>query len=1076
MLDNFLHFVLKQRLLVILGGAGLLAAGIVAWRHLPIDAFPDVTNQQVMVLTEAPGMTPAEVERLVTYPIEVEMGGLPDVVEVRSLSKTGLSQVIIIFKDAVDTYFARQIVFERLTQVRDELPAGIQPEMGPITTGLGEIYQYVLEAGYYCSEHPSVWAETAGQCMRCDATLAKAPQNLTDLRTLQDWVVGPQLRRLEGVNEINSFGGFVKQYHVIPDPDLLIKYGISLGEVTAALQANNANAGGGFVERDWEQFNVVASGLAGGVADLENIVLKAEGGTPVFLKDVAAVEIGRQTRNGAVTKDGKGEAVIGMVIMLKDSNSKYVVDRVKAEIPNIQKSLPPGVRIAPFYDRTSLIQAAVHTVSSALVQGVLFIVLVLFVVLWDFRAALAVAVALPLTAAVTFLLMGWQGVTGNLMSLGGLVIAIGMIVDAAIVVTENIARHMREQADSGKSRAAIAFEAVREVARPVLFAVLIIVVVFVPLFTLESMEGKMFKPLALTVCFALIGSLLVSLTVVPALASLIVKRRSAAGKEPAIVSLAHRAHTAVLEATLGHRWLTLAAAGVLFAAALSVLPRIGTEFLPPLNEGAIAINVVRLPTAGLRGSAMQATAMEKRLLEEFPEIETVVSKTGRAEIAEDPMGPEQNDLFIMLKPGYEKRFGRSQEQLVADLNKAMAAFPGIRPAFSQPIALRVNELISGIKSDVAVKIFGEDMETMRAAAEEIAPVLGGITGASDVKIEQVSGFSQVEIRMDRPAMARHRINVEDINRLVETAVGGTTATTIYEGQKRFDVQVRFPLERRRDMEAIGQLLVPSPAGYHVPLGELADLREVETPAQISREDSMRRLIVECNVRGRDLGGFVAEAQQELAAFERALPEGYRLDWGGQFENQQRAMARLRMVVPASVVLIFLMLFGSLGSVKSALLVLVNLPFALVGGVLAIYFLDINLSVAASIGFIALLGVAVEDGLVLVSFFDQLRAEGRSVRQAVMEGSRLRIRAVIMTTLTTLAGLIPMLYATGAGSEIQKPLVAVVFGGLISALALELVLLPVLYVMFNRERDVRNDENKVCLIPAEASAETAGVEG
>lgn len=1050
MLDSLLHFVLKQRLLILLGGLGLLAAGILAWHNLPIDAFPDVTNQQVMVLTEAEGLTPAEVERLVTFPIEIEMGGLPDVVEVRSLSKTGLSQVVVIFEDSVDTYFARQLVFERLAQVRDELPAGVAPEMGPISTGLGEIYQYVIESGFYCPEHTQVRLGEPGACPHCDTGLVRAEQNLMDLRTLQDWVVSPQLRRLDGVNEINSFGGYVKQYHVIPDPDLLIKYGVSLDEVLAALRANNANAGGGFIERDWEQFNVIADGLASGVADLENIVLRAEGGTPVYLKDVAAVEIGHQTRHGVVTKDGRGEAVIGMVIMLQGSNSKFVVDRVKAEIPRIEKSLPPGVRIAPFYDRTSLIQAAVRTVSSALVQGVFFIVVVLFVVMWDLRAAVAVAVSLPLTAAITFLLMGAFGVTGNLMSLGGLVIAIGMIVDAAIVVTENIARHMREKADTNRSRVAIAFEAVREVARPVLFAILIIVVVFVPLFTLQSMEGRMFKPLALTVCFALVGSLLVSLTIVPALASLIVKRRHARGEENILVRWAHRAHTAVLEATLAHKWLTVTAALVLIAAALSVLPKIGTEFLPPLNEGAIAINVVRLPTAGLRGSAMQATEMEKYLLAEFPEIETVVSKTGRAEIAEDPMGPEQNDLFLMLKPDYEKRFGRSRELLVADLNRALAKFPGIRPAFSQPIALRVNELISGIKSDVAVKIFGDDMDTLRTAAEQIAPILSEIDGASDVKIEQVSGFSQVEIRMDRPAMARHKINVEDVNRMVETAVGGSVATTLYEGQKRFDVQVRFPLDRRGDIDAIERLLVRSPAGYHVPLGELADLREVDTPAQISREDSMRRLIVECNVRGRDLGGFVAEAQQKLAAVERSLPDGSRLDWGGQFENQRRAMRRLQMVVPAAVGLIFLMLFSSLGSLRSALLVLVNLPFALVGGVLTLYFLDINLSVAASIGFIALLGVAVEDGLVLVSFFDQLRAEGRTVRQAVMEGSRLRIRAVIMTTLTTLAGLVPMLYAVGAGSEIQKPLVAVVFGGLISALALELVVLPVLYAMFNRD--------------------------
>jgi len=531
MLDNFLHFVLKQRLLVILGGVILLAAGVLAWRNLPIDAFPDVTNQQVMILTQAPGLAPEEVERLITYPIEIDMGGLPDVTQVRSLSKTGLSQVIIIFKDDVDIYFARQVVFERLAQVKDELPEGVEPELGPISTGLGEIYQYVLKSGYYCPEHRNVFAETEDQCPRCGMELVKAEEDLMDLRTLQNWVISPQLRRLPGVTEINSFGGFVKQYHVIPDPALLLKYDITLDQILEALKANNANAGGSFIERDFEQINVVSKGLVQGISDIENIVLKSKTGTPVYLKDVANIQIGHQTRTGAVTQDGKGEVVIGMVIMLKGSNSKHVVDRVRAEIPQIQKTLPPGVKILPFYDRTSLIQACIRTVSSALFQGMTFVILVLFVILWDFRAALAVAISLPITASVTFLLMGWRGVTGNLMSLGGLVVAIGMVVDGSIVVAENIARHMREKADSEASRIPIAFEALREVARPVIFAILIIVIVFVPLFTLESMEGKMFKPLALTICFALAGSLLASLTIVPVLSSILVKRKTGGGGE-----------------------------------------------------------------------------------------------------------------------------------------------------------------------------------------------------------------------------------------------------------------------------------------------------------------------------------------------------------------------------------------------------------------------------------------------------------------------------------------------------------------------------------------------------------------
>jgi cobalt-zinc-cadmium resistance protein CzcA len=1059
MLNKLIHFILHQRLLIVLGGIFLLVAGVIAWNNLAIDAFPDVTNQQVMVLTEAPGLTPEDVERLVTFPIEIDMAGLPDIRQVRSLSKTGLSQIVVVFEDFVNTYFARQVVFERLSQVKDKLPEGIEPELGPISTGLGEIYQYELKAGYYCLSHEEVWSNLEGTCQTCSKQLVKSDYGLMELRTIQDWVVSPQLRRLKGVNEVNSFGGFVKQYHVVPDPALLLKYEISLQEILKALQSNNSNAPGSFIVRDWEQINVMSKGLIQDISDIQNIVLKAEGGTPIYLRDVAEVQIGHQTRNGVVTKDGQGEAVIGMVIMLKGSNSKHVVDLVRAEIPEIQKSLPQGVKILPFYDRTTLIQACIRTVSSALGQGVIFIVLVLFIVLWDIRAAITVAISLPLTAASTFLIMGWQGITANLMSLGGLVIAIGMIVDAAIVVTENIARHMHEKAKADMSRIAIASESVREVARPVIFAILIIIVVFVPLFTLESMEGKMFKPLALTICFALVSSLVVSLTVVPVLSSIVVKKAVVSENDNVLVRLIHSIYMPVLLLAMDRKRATIAIAVGLVLVSLAILPMIGTEFLPALDEGALAINVVRLPTASTRGSALQTSEIERRLLAEIPEIETVISKTGRAEIAEDPMGPEQSDFLIMFKPKSQINSNRSKEEIVQAVNNELALFPGIKPAFSQPIALRVNELISGIKSDIAIKIFGDDINILRRTAETIAPILGTIKGAQDVKIEQVSGFSQIELHMNRQAIARHMINVEEINFLVEAAIGGKVATSVFENQKRFDVQVRFPPEHRNDKDMIEKMLVPSSAGYNVPLGELVEIHEVEVPAQISREDSTRRLIVECNVRGRDIGSFVEEAKKKVASVENNLADGYRLTWGGQFENQQRAMKRLKIVVPVAILLIFVMLFSSLNSLKSALLILANLPFALVGGIMAIYLLNINLSVAASIGFIALLGVAVENGLVLVTFFDQLRKNGKKVLDAVIEACRLRVRPLIMTTLTTLVGLLPMLYATGSGSEIQRPLVAVIFGGLISSLALTLIILPVLYVMFNKDPEVSVD-NKI----------------
>jgi len=1049
MLETTLHFILKQRFMVMMAGVILLVTGAMSWLRLPIDAFPDVTNVQVMILTEAQGLSPEEVERLITFPIEIEMGGLPDVTQIRSLSQSGLSQVVVIFEDHVDTYFARQLVFERLAGAARHLPEGTEPELGPISTGLGEIYQYSVEAGFYCPDHKETWSHSEGTCSRCGRELKKSDATLMDLRTIQDWLISPQLRRLPGVNEVNSHGGFVKQYHVIADPVLLIKFDISLRDIMDALQANNANVGAGFIVKDWEQINVISRGLLRGIEDIENIVLKSDAGTPVYLKDVAEVKIAAQTRYGAAGKDGRGETVLGAAIMLKGENSRIVVDRVKSEIPEIQKSLPDGVRINPYYDRTNLIQACIRTVSNALVQGAVFIVVILFVLLWDLRAALTVAISLPMTAAAAFLLMDWAGVTANLMSLGGLVIAIGLVVDAAIIVTENIARHMSEKAESAHSRHRVAWEAVREVARPVIFAIVIIIIVFVPLFTLESLEGKMFKPLALTICFALIGSLAVSLTIVPVLASMVTRRTPRGAHENPLVGFFHAVHMSVLAPAIKGRWITIAIAAALMVGAVSMLTNIGTEFLPALDEGAIAINIVRLPTASLEGSQIQSRQIERRLMEKFPdEIISVVSKTGRAEISEDPMGPEQTDLIITLHPKDRWKKARTKGELVELIEAELKAFPGIRPAFSQPIALRVNELISGIKSDIAIKIFGDDLDRLIDIAGQIAPILGNIDGAADIAIEQVSGFSQTNVELNRREMARHKINADAINELIAVAVGGKKATVLFEGQRQRDIVVRLPEKYRSDPDQLKDLLVASPLGYSVPVGDLANVRKVDAYARINRQDSRRRLLVECNVRGRDIGGFVAEAQEKLAPIENNLPDGYRLVWGGQFENQQRAMKRLALVVPAALMLIFIMLVTALGSLKSALLIMCNLPFAVIGGITAMYMLDINFSVAASIGFIAVLGVAVEDALVLISFCDQLRNEGASATEAVHKACRLRIRPLVMTTMTTLLGLLPMLYATGAGSEIQKPLVAVIFGGMISSLVLELVVLPVLYIIAN----------------------------
>lgn len=1029
MLNNFIKFILAQRLIVIIAFVILSVTGVIAWRALPIDAFPDVTNVQVMVLADAPGLASIDVEQRVTFPVELAMQGLPRVSQVRSMSKAGFSQVIVVFDDKVDIYFARQLVFERLQAAREQLPEGVEPEMGPVSTGLGEIFQYTLES---------------------------ATRSPMELRTIQDWIVAPQLRSIAGVNEVNSFGGFVKQYQVLVDQNRLLKYRLTLPEVLDGIRRNNANAGGEFIIKGWEQAYVRSVGLIQSMRDIEDIVLQAKDGTPVFLKDVADVCIGPQTRQGAVTRDGLGEAVAGMVIMLRGANSKIVVESVKKAIPGIEASLPKDVNIRPFYDRTELIQACVGTVAKALRLGAVFVIVVLFLLLGNFRGALIVALALPFTAFVTFLLMGWQGVTANLMSLGGLAIAVGMIVDASIVVAENIARRLAVQHVSGTRRIVVIQEAVREVARPVVFATLIVIIVFLPLFTLEQMEGKMFKPLALTMCFALIGSLLVSLTIIPVLCSLFLKA-DVTTHENISIRLLKGAYFPILSFVLRFRKSTVAVAIVIFLGTILLVFRLGTEFLPQLDEGALAINVVRLPSASLDGSVAAGTAMEQRL-HKFPEVKTVVTKTGRAEISEDPMGPEQNDLVIMLHPESEWKTGRSKEDLVVAIKEDFSAIPGVRLSFSQPIALRVNELISGVKSDLAIKLFGPELDVLKPNADRLAAVLGGIRGTEDVKVEQISGAAQVEMIIDRKAIARYKINLSDINDIIEAAVGGRIASTVIEGQMRFAILVRFPEKDRCDIAALERILVASPDGVRVPLGQLAQIRETEGPAQISREKSMRRVVVECNISGRDMGGFVREVRQALEPVVRSLPAGYFLEYGGQFENQQRAMKRLGVVVPVSIGLIFLMLFSALGTIRSALMVFANLPFALVGGVLAMVLLKINLSVPAAIGFIALFGTAVGNGVVLVAFFNQLRLQGMRTDEAVRKGCSLRFRPLLMTTMTTLLGLLPMLLATGSGSEIQRPLAAVILGGLVSSLFLTLLVLPAIYHIVESRSERTEAEN------------------
>jgi cobalt-zinc-cadmium resistance protein CzcA len=1006
-------WLLRNRLVVLLATSVLTAAGILAWQRLPIDAFPDVTNTQVMVLSKAPGLAAVDVEQGVSYPLEQALRGLPKVKQVRSLSKAGLSQVVVVFEDGVDTYWTRQVVFERLPSARENLPPGVETEMGPISTGLGEIFQYTLEG---------------------------AGKDMMDLRTLQDWLVAPLFRPIAGVNEVNSFGGYVKQYHVLVSPEKLLKYGLAVTDVVEAVERNNANAGGGIIVRGWEQVYLRGVGLLRDVPDIERIVLRATDGTPVYLRDVADVTIGAEPRQGAVTRDGRGEVVAGMIIMLKGENSRDVVARVKEAVAKIQGALPPGVRLNVFYDRTSLIEACIKTVVDALLEGGIFVILVLFLFIAELRTSLIVVLSLPLTFLLSFIVMRWAGLTANLMSLGGLAFSVGMVVDASIVVVENVRRHLAQRRDP-RDKAQVVAEAVVEVARPVAFSVLIIALILVPLLTLQGVEGKMFAPLALTMLIAMLVSLGVAFTVIPVLSELLLER--APERELPIIRRLHLGYLTLLDHAVRRPSVTLATAGALLIGAGALTPLVGTEFLPQLDEGAIAINVVRLPNASLEGSVRVAEHIEKRLLR-FPEIETVVSKTGQAEISEDPMGPEQTDVLITLKPRRMWGTGRDKPALVRAIQSDLSEIPGLRYSFSQPIALRVNELISGVKGDLALKVFGPDLTILKGFADRAAAAMLGVRGAQDVKVEQVSGMSQLDVVLDREAVARHGLDVATVNDAIQTAVAGRAATTLIDGERRFAVVVRYPDAARRDVPEVARMLIHAPGGERVPLAQVAELRVVEAPAQISRENGMRRVVVEANVRERDLGGFVEDVQARIAPLAKELPSGYFVEYGGQFENQQRAMRQLRVVVPLALLLVTVLLYLALGSLGDSVLVLLNLPFGLVGGVVAVLLFRMPLSVSAALAFIVLLGIAVQNGVVLAAFFRQLRERGATVDAAVRDGCDLRFRPLLMTALTSFIGHLPMLYATGAGADIQKPLAVVVMGGLVTSTLLTLLVMPTLY--------------------------------
>ena len=1027
MISALIRFSISQRLLVLLMVAIVAGAGVYSLRNLPIDAVPDVTNVQVQVLTAAPSLAPLEIERQITFPVEVSMSGLPAIEEIRSVSKFGLSAVTVVFEEGTDIYFARQLVLERLSEARDQIPENIgSPEMGPISTGLGEIYQYELAA-------------TPG-----------SGYDAMSLRTVQDWIVRRQLLGVPGVTEVNSFGGFAKQYQVKLDPAKLQAYDLSMRAVLESIAGNNANVGGAYIERGAEQYLLRGIGLVESAEDIANIVVKTgPEGIPVFVRDVGQVVTGAAVRQGAVTADAKGEVVVGIAMMLKGENSRTVAERVKERIEQIKKTLPQGVELIPFYDRTELVDRTIKTVVKNLVEGAILVIIVLILLLGNWRGAMIVASIIPLSMLFAAICMRIFNVSGNLMSLGAL--DFGLIVDGAVVMVENAVRRRAEAQHHGSKEAPerTILDACVEVGRPVVFAVAIIAIVYLPILSLTGIEGKMFKPMALTVIFALIGSLLLSLTYVPAAMTYLL-RGHVSEKESPIIRFAKRWYKPALAWTMQHRKKALATALAMFVLSAVIFPFLGTEFIPRLDEGALAIQVQQLPSVSLAQSVRTTTEVE-RVLKQFPEVTKVVSKTGRAEVATDPMSVDFSDLYIGLKPHGEWKTAETREELVEKMSEALEQqVPQASISFSQPIELRVAELIAGVRSDVAIKLFGDDLDVLKRTADQIGTVVSKVSGAEDVKVEATSGLPQLQIKPDRAAIARYGINVEDVNDLVETLIAGKSAGLVYEGEMRFDMVVRLIDPASRDIDTIRNLRVPAPNGAMVPLSQVASINLIEGPAQISREDTRRRVAVEANVRGRDIGSFVAEAQRAIDQ-EVKLPPGYYTTWGGQFENLERASARLLIVVPLALFLIFVLLFTTFNSVKQAALIYTGIPFAIVGGVLFLALRGMPFSISAGVGFIALFGVAVLNGVVMVSYINHLREEGKTVEESVVQGAEIRLRPVLMTALVASLGFIPMALATSAGAEVQRPLATVVIGGLITSTLLTLLILPTLYGWFERDR-------------------------
>jgi heavy metal efflux system protein len=1059
MLDRIIHLSIRHRWIVL--AVVLLFAGVGVWsfQRLPIDATPDITNVQVQINTEADGYSPLEAEQRLTFPIETALAGLPDLDYTRSVSRYGLSQVTVVFEDGTDIYFARQLVNERLLGVRSQLPEGVEPELGPIATGLGEIFMYTIEA-----------EEGA---LRPDGE-AWTPE---DLRTMQDWVIRPQLRNTPGVTEVNTIGGYQRQYHVTPWPDRLAAAGLSMNDVIEALAANNANVGAGYVERYGEQLLVRSSGQATGIEDLQRIIVSNRNGVPVRIVDVADVIMGEELRTGAATENGR-EVVLGTVFMLVGENSREVARAVGERLEEASRALPDGVVATPIYDRTELVDRTIQTVETNLVEGALLVIVVLFLLLGNIRAALITAAIIPLSMLLTITGMVQNRVSGNLMSLGAL--DFGLIVDGAVIIVENCLRRFgMEQHKLGRllsrdERFQIAESATVEVIRPAIFGVLIITLVYVPIFALSGVERKMFHPMAFTVVFALTAALLLSLTFVPAAVAMFVTGK-VDEKESRVMRTARGWYEPALDWALKARNLVVAVAVGLVLLFGLVASRMGSEFIPNLDEGDIAMHALRIPGTSLSQAIEMQTALEARI-REFPEVDRVVSKIGTAEVATDPMPPSVADTFILLRPRSEwPNPWKSRRELVAELQAAVSQIPGNNYEFTQPIQMRFNELLSGVRADVAIKVFGDDLDALLATGGQIEDIVAGIPGAADVKVEQVTGLPVLQVTPDRNALARHGLNVSDLQGVLRASLGGAVAGQIFEGDRRFDVVVRLPERIREDVDEIGRLRIPLPGAADgvrgfVPLQELAAIELVVGPNQVSRENGKRRVVVTANVRGRDLGSFVQDVRRRVGE-EVELPAGYWVFYGGTFEQLISGAQRLALVVPLALLLIFALLYALFRSAKDAAIVFSGVPLALTGGVLALVVRGLPLSISAGVGFIALSGVAVLNGVVMLSFIRALRAEGKPLDAAIREGALTRLRPVLMTALVASLGFIPMAFNVGAGAEVQRPLATVVIGGIISSTLLTLLVLPALYRLVHRqgERDREAWEETPAIQPGPAGA-------